>query len=109
MNMVMTRGVCGLLGANGAGKTTLMRMICGIMVPSDGEILWNGKRIQDLDEQYRKILGYLPQEFGYYPEFSAVDYLLYIAALKGLKPLYAKNACRNFWNWSTYGVPEKRR
>ena len=77
-------GVYGLLGANGAGKTTLMRMICDILEPSSGEIFCNGQNIREMGEEYRDLLGYLPQNFGYYPEFTAYKFLLYIASLKGL-------------------------
>lgn len=84
VSLQITPGVCGLLGANGAGKTTLMRMIAGIMQPSSGEIRYNGIPIKELKESYRDIFGYLPQEFGFYPEFSVKDYLEYVAALKGL-------------------------
>lgn len=77
-------GVWGLLGANGSGKTTLMRMICGIMKPSDGQICYDGMEIGLLGDSYRDIIGYLPQEFGFYPEFTVQHYLEYIAALKGL-------------------------
>ncbi len=75
-------GIYGLLGANGAGKTTLMRMICGILTPTSGNISLDG--IEVSEEEYRAVLGYLPQDFGYYPEFSARDFLLYMATLKGL-------------------------
>ena len=75
-------GVTGLLGANGAGKTTLMRMICGVITPTGGEITYNGIPVSE--ERYRSVLGYLPQEFGCYPEFSGRDFLLYFAALKGM-------------------------
>ncbi|NBK91141.1 ABC transporter ATP-binding protein [bacterium 1XD21-13] len=77
-------GVYGLLGANGAGKTTLMRMICDILEPSSGEIFCNGQNIREMGEEYRDLLGYLPQNFGYYQEFTAYKFLLYIASLKGL-------------------------
>ena len=81
-------GVFGLLGANGAGKTTLMRMLCGILQPTSGTIAFDGMDVRE--EGYRAVLGYLPQDFGYYPEFTAMDFLLYMAALKGLPKKSAK-------------------
>lgn len=90
MNMQLGTGVYGLLGENGAGKTTLMRMLCGILTPSEGEILFDNKNIWELGENFRDKLGYLPQNFGYYKEFTAREFMLYIAALKGLLPDFAK-------------------
>lgn len=90
ISFTLDKGVYGLLGANGAGKTTLMRMLCSLIIPTSGTIQYDDENIQKMNEKYRRIIGYLPQEFGYYPDFSAQDYLLYIAALKGLKPLVAK-------------------
>ena len=90
MNIRITNGVYGLLGVNGAGKTTLMRMICTLLTPTSGQILCDGKDIQKMEGEYRNLLGYLPQEFGFYPEFSVKDYLLYIASLKGIRPVVAK-------------------
>ena len=81
-------GVFGLLGVNGAGKTTLMRMLCGILQPTGGTIAFDGMDVRE--EGYRAVLGYLPQDFGYYPEFTAMDFLLYMAALKGLPKPSAK-------------------
>lgn len=90
LNITMTNGVYGLLGVNGAGKTTLMRMLCTLLYPTDGQITCDGRDIFKMDGDYRKILGYLPQDFGYYPEFTVQDYLIYIAAIKGIRPAVAK-------------------
>ena len=83
-------GVYGLLGANGAGKTTLMRMLCAILESTSGEVLLNGKEITAMGADYRNILGYLPQDFGYYPNYTAMEFLMYIAALKGISKDIAK-------------------
>ena len=90
VSFTMTNGVYGLLGVNGAGKTTLMRMLTTLIKPTDGEILWDGQDVFKMDGQYRKLLGYLPQDFGYYPDFSIYDYLMYIASIKGIRPAVAK-------------------
>ncbi len=86
----LQEGIYGLLGANGAGKSTLMRIICGILNPTDGEVKLNGTNNIDMGEDYRDILGYLPQDFGYYPSFTAKEFMLYMASLKGLESNYAK-------------------
>lgn len=83
---VFTRGVYGLLGGNGAGKTTLLRMMAGILKPTEGEILCNGREIRSLGGTYRHMLGYLPQDFGYYPEFTGERYMRYLAELKAITP-----------------------
>lgn len=90
LDLTLHSGVYGLLGANGAGKTTLMRLLCDIQTPTSGKITLNGKSISNLGEKYRNLLGYLPQNFGYYPDFTAWDFLLYVAALKGLNEKQAK-------------------
>lgn len=90
----MSNGVYGLLGANGAGKTTLMRMICTILQPTGGEILYNGNSIHSMGVKYCDILGYLPQNFGYYPDFSARDFMLYMASLKGIRGRAASRKVR---------------
>ncbi len=83
-------GVYGLLGENGTGKTTLMRMLCGILEPTSGTILCDGMPIRQLGGEYRMLLGYLPQDFGYYREFTALRFLHYMAALKALPQDYAR-------------------
>ena len=83
-------GIYGLLGANGAGKTTMMRLICDILKPTSGEVTFNGTNIREMGESYRAVIGYLPQDFGYYPNFTAMNFLLYMASLKGLNARYAK-------------------
>ena len=84
-SLILKNGVYGLLGINGAGKTTLMNMICTLSKPSGGSIMFNGKDIYKLDGKYREILGYLPQNFGYYPDLNIFDYMRYIACLKGIE------------------------
>ncbi len=88
VSLSMKPGVYGLLGANGAGKTTLLRMICGVLTPDSGEISLD--RFSVREEEYRNCLGYLPQKFGYYPNFTAWDFLMYMAALKGIPRNRAK-------------------
>lgn len=90
ISLTISNGVYGLLGVNGAGKTTLMKMICTLLLPTSGKILCDGRDISSMDGEYRNLLGYLPQEFGFYPEFTVMDYLLYIASLKGIRPIAAK-------------------
>ena len=90
INMTLREGIYGLLGANGAGKTSLMRLVCLIQKRSGGEITLDGREIQEMGEEYRSLLGYLPQNFGYYPEFTAQKFLLYMSALKGLNKHAAK-------------------
>src|SRR5512143_3187762 len=83
-NLKLTRGILGLLGPNGAGKSTLMRMLATITTPTEGTILWNGRDVVKNPEELRSVLGYLPQDFGVYPNLSAQELLEYMAAIKGL-------------------------
>lgn len=92
VSCTLNPGVIGLLGANGAGKTTLMRMICGILKPTSGTIRLGQYDVTD--SGYRNLLGYLPQDFGYYPEFTGMDFMLYMATLKGLDKGTAKRRSR---------------
>ena len=88
VSLQLTNGVYGLLWANGAGKTTFMRMLCGILKPTSGTVTFDGMDVSS--EEYRAELGYLPQDFGYYPDFNGMDFLLYMASLKGLTKTEAK-------------------
>ena len=88
--LCLENGVYGLLGENGAGKTTLMRMICGILKPDRGSVCCDGMDIRRMGREYRGLLGYLPQDFGYYGDFSVWRFLHYMAALKALPEHWAK-------------------
>lgn len=92
VSLRLHEGIYGLLGENGAGKTTLIRMICGVLKPTGGTITLDGVDVSE--ELYRERLGYLPQDFGYYPEFTCIDFLLYLAALKGLNKTHAKRKAK---------------
>lgn len=90
INLEFINGVYALVAPNGAGKTTLIKLLTTLIFPTKGEILYNGVDIVTLDDDYRNILGYLPQEFGYYKNYSPIKFLMYLAALKGLDEKYAK-------------------
>lgn len=90
LNLELQEGIIGLLGPNGAGKTTFIRMLCDLLRPTSGRVLLDGEDIHEMGEDYRDLLGYLPQKVGYYPWFTAEKYLMYLAALKGLSKNDAK-------------------
>lgn len=97
VSAVLKPGVYGLLGENGAGKTTLMRMLCAILESTSGEVFLDGQEVVSMGAAYRDILGYLPQEFGYYPNYTARDFLLYMAALKGIPVILRRSGHRSCW------------
>lgn len=90
ISYTFSNGIYGLLGENGAGKTTLMRLVCGILEPTAGNICCDGMAIVQMGAEYRRLLGYLPQEMGYYDNFTAEKFLRYIAALKALSTEYSE-------------------
>ena len=89
-NIQVQAGILGLLGPNGAGKSTFMRMLATITKPSEGTITWNGVDIGKSPDALRAVLGYLPQDFGVYPNLNAVEFLEYMAAIKGLSARAAR-------------------
>lgn len=90
VSITLKKGIYGLLGSNGSGKTTLMRMLADVLQPTSGTITLDGIDTYKLDEEYRNVLGYLPQNFGYYKNFKAIDFLMYLSALKGIEKSVAK-------------------
>ncbi|MCL2425005.1 MAG: ABC transporter ATP-binding protein [Oscillospiraceae bacterium] len=103
----LTPGIYGLLGPNGAGKTTLLRVVCALTRPTEGKVLYGNMEIEKLGAEYRKVLGFMPQNFGYYPHFKTERYLEYIASIKGLNPHYAKNKISSLLE--LVGLTEKRK
>jgi ABC-2 type transport system ATP-binding protein len=83
-SLTLEPGVLGLLGPNGAGKSTLMRILATITRPTEGRVLWDGVDAVRSPDGLRAVLGYLPQDFGVYPHLNAVEFLEYMAAVKGL-------------------------
>lgn len=90
INLEFHNGVYGLLAPNGAGKTTLIKVLTTLIFQTKGEVLYNGTDIVKMDSEYRDILGYLPQDFGYYKNYSPKEFLLYLSALKGMDRIKAK-------------------
>lgn len=107
VSLTLSRGVYGLLGANGAGKTTLMRMICGVLKPTGGTVTFQGRSASS--EEYRDMLGYLPQDFGYYPDFTGMDFLMYMALLKGMNKTTARKRCRELLELTALSGMEKKK
>ena len=85
INFSMHEGIYGLIGKNGAGKSTLMRILATIDFPSNGKVFFNGKDIFSIGEEYRGMIGYMPQDYNIYSGFNAIDFLEYMGALKGMK------------------------
>lgn len=89
-SFTFTEGIYGLLGPNGAGKSTLMNLLTDNLSPTEGEILYNGENIQTMGKEYRKVLGYMPQQQGLYSGFTLERFLYYMAVLKGIEKEVAK-------------------
>ncbi|GAA0100718.1 ABC transporter ATP-binding protein [Paraclostridium bifermentans] len=89
-NVTLNNGIYGLLGPNGAGKTSLMRIIADVSNATSGEVYLNGKSKSELGADYRSLLGYLPQDVGFYKTFTAQNFLEYVSTLKGLEKEYSK-------------------
>ena len=85
IQLELTEGIYGFLSPNGAGKTTILKMAATLLNTTSGNIYWEGKNILEMGERYREIIGYMPQQFGYYRDYTAMGYLKYLAALKGLE------------------------
>lgn len=109
ISFTLKNGVYGLLGENGAGKTTLLRILCGILMPDKGEITLDGISIHKMGASYRTLLGYLPQDFGYYPDFTVKRYLLYLASLKALPRERALTRYREMLELTGLQEEEKRK
>ena len=109
LSLTLTNGVYALLGANGSGKTTLMRMIADVLKPTQGEIQLDGEKIGKLDAEYRNLIGYLPQNFGYYKDFTAEDFLYYFCALKGINGSFRKSRTEELLKYvDLYGDRKKK-
>ena len=107
ISLRLTRGVYGVLGANGAGKTTLMRLLCGVLKPTAGTIEYDHTDVST--EEYRAQMGYLPQTFGYYPEFTGMDFMMYMASLKGLTKPYAKRRAKELLEMAGLGPVSRKK
>ncbi len=102
ISLTFSPGVYGLLGPNGAGKTTLMKMLATLLFPTKGEILWDGEDILALGADYRGLLGYLPQQFGYYPNYTPQQFLRYVAALQCVPKRKAEERISRLLEWSAW-------
>ena len=89
--LALRPGVLALLGPNGAGKTTLMNILATVTAPTSGTLTWNGEDVRRRPDALRRVLGYLPQDFGVYPNLNALEFLTYIAAVKGLQARAARD------------------
>ncbi len=96
VSLDLTEGIYGLLGPNGAGKSTLMNILVQNLEASSGEVLFNGKNIRALGKEYRKRIGYLPQTQIYYPDFTGLEFLYYMASLKGMDKKKAETGIREY-------------
>jgi ABC-2 type transport system ATP-binding protein len=98
-DLELSSGVIGLLGPNGAGKSTLMRMLATITQPSEGTVRWNETDIVKSPDTLRTVLGYLPQDFGVYPNLTGIEFLEYMAAIKGMDAKTARKRIEEPVGW----------
>src|ERR1700678_475372 len=108
MRLELVPGVIGLLGPNGAGKSTLMRILATVTRPTEGRVLWNGVDIAKAPDGLRNVLGYLPQDFGVYPHLTALEFLEYLAAVKGLDAASARGRIDEFFTVVNLGEVRDR-
>ncbi|MCS1352592.1 ABC transporter ATP-binding protein [Mechercharimyces sp. CAU 1602] len=99
IDLSLVPGVYGILGPNGSGKTTMMNILATLLRPTSGYVKWNGQDILKLQDGYRNVVGFLPQQIGLYPEFTANDFLLYLAAIKGITGVQAKRRVEELLEW----------
>jgi len=108
-NLDIDSGVLGLLGPNGSGKSTLMRILATVTKPTEGKACWNGGDIACSPENVRRILGYLPQDFGIYPNLNAIEFLSYLAAARGISGKSARRRIGQLLELVNLGDARKRR
>ena len=109
INFSFTSGIYGLLGPNGAGKSTMMNLITDNLTPTSGQILMDEKNIREMDQEYRKLLGYMPQQQNIYPELTLLRFMYFIASLKGLDKQKAEREIEHYLKMvHLYEVRDKR-
>ena len=109
VSLTLHPGIYGLLGPNGSGKSTLMNLITGNLLPTSGEVCWNGVPISKLGKSYRSLIGYVPQQQTLYPDFSVGMFLDYMSALKGIPGAEARRQKKRLLDWVDLSDVEKKK